>query len=40
MLKRGSIIKNIHLSDDADVIECTADKFKDPVLETCFLKKS
>jgi protein PhnA len=38
-LKRGTIIKNIRLSDDEDVIECNADKVKGLVLKTCFLKK-
>jgi protein PhnA len=38
-LKRGTIIKNIRLSDDEDVIECNADKIKGLVLKTCFLKK-
>ena len=39
-LKRGTIIKNIRLSDDEDVIECNADKVKGLVLKTCFLKKA
>ena len=38
-LKRGTIIKNIRLSDDEDIIECNADKVKGLVLKTCFLKK-
>ena len=38
-LKRGTIIKNIRLSDVEDVIECNADKVKGLVLKTCFLKK-
>ncbi len=38
-LKRGTIIKNIRLSDSEDVIECNADKVKGLVLKTCFLKK-
>lgn len=38
-LKRGTVIKNIRLSDDEDVIECNADKIKGLVLKTCFLKK-
>ena len=38
-LKRGTVIKNIRLSDDEDVIECNADKVKGLVLKTCFLKK-
>ncbi len=38
-LKRGTVIKNIRLSDSEDVIECNADKIKGLVLKTCFLKK-
>lgn len=38
-LKRGTVIKNIRLADDADIIECNADKVKGLVLKTCFLKK-
>lgn len=38
-LKRGTTIKNIHLTDDADLIECRVDKIKGLVLKTCFLKK-
>ena len=38
-LKRGTIIKNIRLSDSEDVIECNADKVKGLVRKTCFLKK-
>ncbi len=38
-LKRGTVIKNIRLSDSEDVIECNADKVKGLVLKTCFLKK-
>ncbi|ACU90919.1 alkylphosphonate utilization protein [Desulfomicrobium sp. ZS1] len=39
-LKRGTVIKNIRLSDSEDVIECNADKVKGLVLKTCFLKKA
>ncbi len=39
-LKRGTVIKNIRLTDDAEEIECNADKVKGLVLKTCFLKKS
>ncbi len=39
-LKRGTLIKNIRLSDSEDVIECNADKVKGLVLKTCFLKKA
>jgi protein PhnA len=39
-LKRGTVIKNIRLTDDAEVIECHADKVKGLVLKTCFLRKA
>lgn len=39
-LKRGTTIKNIHLTDDAEEIECNAEKVRGLVLKTCFLKKS
>lgn len=39
-LKRGTMIKNIRLTDDAEEIECNADKVKGLVLKTCFLKKA
>jgi len=40
-LKRGTMIKNIRLiEDDADNIECNAEKVKGLVLKTCFLKKA
>ena len=38
-LKRGTVIKNIRLTDDEEEIECNADKVKGLVLKTCFLKK-
>jgi protein PhnA len=38
-LKRGTIIKNIRLTDDEEAIECNAEKIKGLVLKTCFLKK-
>ncbi len=38
-LKRGTVIKNIRLTDDEENIECNADKVKGLVLKTCFLKK-
>lgn len=38
-LKRGTVIKNIRLTDDEDEIECNAEKVKGLVLKTCFLKK-
>ncbi len=39
-LKRGTVIKNIRLTDDPGAIECNADKVKGLVLKTEFLKKS
>jgi protein PhnA len=39
-LKRGTVIKNIRLTDDAEQIECNADQVKGLVLKTCFLKKA
>jgi protein PhnA len=38
-LKRGTVIKNIHLTDNDEEIECRTDKIKGLVLKTCFLKK-
>ena len=38
-LKRGTVIRNIRLTDDEEQIECNADKVKGLVLKTCFLKK-
>ena len=38
-LKRGTVIKNIRLSDDDGLIECNAEKVKGLVLKTEFLKK-
>lgn len=38
-LKRGTIIKNIRLTDNDEHIECRAEKVKDLVLKTCFVKK-
>lgn len=39
-LKRGTLIKNIRLTNDDAEIECNADKVKGLVLKTCFLKKA
>ena len=39
-LKRGTTIKNIRLTGDAETIECNAEKIKGLVLKTCFLKKA
>lgn len=38
-LKRGTMIKSIRLTDDAETIECNAEKVEGLVLKTCFLKK-
>jgi protein PhnA len=40
VLKRGTLIKNIRLIDDEEHIECHAEKVKNLVLKTCFLKKA
>lgn len=39
-LKRGTLVKNIRLTDDECEIECNADKVKGLVLKTEFLKKA
>ncbi len=39
VLKRGTVIKNIHLTDNANEIEGRSDKVKGLVLKTEFLKK-
>lgn len=39
-VKRGTLIKNIHLTDNEEEIECNAEKVKGLVLKTCFLKKA
>jgi protein PhnA len=39
-LKRGTVIKNIRLTYDADEIECNAEKVKGLVLRTEFVKKA
>ena len=38
-LKRGTVIKNIRLTDNEEEVDCNADKIKGIVLKTCFLKK-
>jgi len=40
ILKRGTVVKNIRLTEDEEEIECNADKVKGLVLKTCFLKKA
>lgn len=39
-LKRGTLIKGIRLTGNEDEIECRAEKVKDLVLRTEFLKKA
>ena len=38
-LKRGSVAKNIRLTDDPDEIECNVEKVRGLVLRTEFVKK-
>ncbi|MEH2529897.1 protein PhnA [Bradyrhizobium sp. AZCC 1588] len=40
VLKRGTVIKNIHLTDNEEEIEGRTDKVKGLVLRTEFLKKA
>ncbi|KAF0182592.1 MAG: alkylphosphonate utilization protein [Hyphomonadaceae bacterium] len=39
-LKRGTVVKNIRLTDDPAEIECNAEKVKGLVLRTEFVKKA
>lgn len=39
-LKRGTMVKGIHLTNDPEEIECRVEKVKGLVLKTCFLKKA
>lgn len=39
-IKRGTLIKNIRLTNKPEEIECNADKVKGLVLKTYFLKKA
>lgn len=39
-LKRGTLVKNIRLTGNEEEIECRAEKIKDLVLRTEFLKKA
>lgn len=39
-VKRGTVVKNIHLTDNANEIEGRTDKIKGLVLRTEFLKKA
>lgn len=40
VIKRGTLIKNIRMTNNPEQIECNADKVKGLVLKTCFLKKA
>jgi protein PhnA len=40
VLKRGTMVRGIHLTDDPEEIEGRTDKVKGLVLKTCFLKKA
>jgi len=40
VIKRGTVIRNIHLTDDPAEIEGRTDKVKGLVLRTEFLKKA
>ena len=40
VLKRGTVIRGIHLTDDPEEIECRVEAIKGLVLKTCFLKKA
>ncbi len=39
-LKRGTVVKGIHLTDDPEEIEGKVEKVKGLVLKTCFVKKA
>jgi protein PhnA len=39
-LKRGTLVKGIHLTDDPDEVECRVEKVKGLVLRTEFLRKA
>lgn len=39
-LKRGTVVKGIRLTDNADEVECRVEKVKGLVLRTEFLKKA
>ena len=39
-LKRGTLVKSIHRTGDAEEVECRVEKVKWLVLKTCFLKKA
>lgn len=39
-LKRGTMVKNIHLTSDEEEIECRIAGMKGIILKTCFIKKA
>ncbi|KQT85390.1 alkylphosphonate utilization protein [Aurantimonas sp. Leaf443] len=39
-LKRGTLVRNIRLTDDPALVECNVEKVKGLVLRTEFLKKA
>lgn len=39
-LKRGTLVRNIHLTDDPDEIEARVEKVKGLVLKAAFVKKA
>jgi len=39
-LKRGTLVRNIHLTGDPALVECRVEKVKDLVLRTEFLRKA
>lgn len=39
-LKRGTMVRGIHLTDNEDEVECRVEKVKGLVLRTEFLKKA
>ena len=39
-LKRGTMVKNIRLTDDEEEFECNVEKTKGLILKTCILKKA
>lgn len=39
VLKQGTVVKNIHLTDDEELIECRVEGMKGLMLRTEFLKK-
>ena len=39
-LKRGTLVKNIRLTEDEEEVECNIEKVKGLVLKACFVKKA